>query len=65
MLGISDFLDEPNKADLALPYAVTFFATLFMTYFAMRWFMGIMKNGKLHYFTYYCFLVGVLLLIFY
>ena len=65
VLGISDFLDEPNKADLALPYAVTFFATLFMTYFAMRWFMGIMKNGKLHYFTYYCFLVGVLLLIFY
>ena len=58
-------LDEPNKMDLALPYTVTFIATLFMTYFAMRWFMGIMKNGKLHYFTYYCFLVGVLLLIFF
>ena len=65
VLGITDFLDEPNKMDLALPYTVTFFATLFMTYFAMRWFMGIMKNGKLHYFTYYCFLVGVLLLIFF
>jgi undecaprenyl-diphosphatase len=65
VLGISDFLDEPNKMDLALPYTVTFFATLFMTYFAMRWFMGIMKNGKLHYFTYYCFLVGILLLIFF
>ncbi len=65
VLGISDFLDEPNKMDLALPYAVTFFATLFMTYFAMRWFMGIMNNGKLHYFTYYCFLVGILLLIFF
>lgn len=65
VLGISDFIGEPNKMDLALPYTVTFFATLFMTYFAMRWFMGIMKNGKLHYFTYYCFLVGVLLLIFF
>lgn len=65
ILGISDFLDEPNKMDLALPYAVTFFATLFMTYFAMRWFMGIMKNGKLHYFTYYCFLVAILLFVFY
>ena len=65
VLGISDFLDEPNKVDLALPYAVTFFATLFMTYFAMRWFMGIMKNGKLHYFTYYCFLVAILLFVFY
>ena len=65
VLGIGDFLDEPNKMDLALPYAVTFLATLFMTYFAMRWFMGIMKNGKLHYFTYYCFLVAILLLIFF
>lgn len=65
VLGISDFLEEPNKMDLALPYAVTFFATLFMTYFAMRWFMGIMKNGKLHYFAYYCFLVGILLLVFF
>lgn len=65
VLGISDFMEEPNKMELALPYSVTFIATLFMTYFAMRWFMGIMKNGKLHYFTYYCFLVGILLLIFF
>ncbi|MER2192299.1 MAG: undecaprenyl-diphosphate phosphatase [Solibacillus sp.] len=65
VLGVSDFMAEPNKMELALPYSVTFIATLFMTYFAMRWFMGIMKNGKLHYFTYYCFLVGILLLIFF
>ena len=65
VLGITDFLDEPNKGALAIPYATTFIVTLFMTYFAMRWFMGIMKNGKLSYFTYYCFLVGTLLLIFY
>lgn len=65
VLGISDFLGEPNKMALALPYSVTFIATLFMTYFAMRWFMGIMKNGKLHYFAYYCFVVGTLLLIFF
>lgn len=65
VLGISDFVNEPNKAELALPYAVTFIATVFMTYFAMKWFMGIMKHGKLIYFTYYCFIVGTLLLIFY
>ncbi|MGM9948926.1 MAG: undecaprenyl-diphosphate phosphatase [Lysinibacillus sp.] len=65
VLGISDFVNEPNKADLALPYTVTFIATVFMTYFAMKWFMGIMKHGKLIYFTYYCFIVGALLLIFY
>ena len=65
VLGITDFLDEPNKADLALPYTVTFIATMIMTYFAFKWFMGIMKSGKLVYFTYYCFLVGALLLIFF
>lgn len=65
VLGITDFLGEPDKGALAVPYAATFIATLFMTYFAMRWFMGIMKSGKLIYFTYYCFIVGTLLLIFY
>lgn len=65
ILGFSDFINEPNKTDLAIPYLAAFIATLLMTYFAMKWFMGIMKNGKLVYFTYYCFIVGVLLLIFF
>lgn len=65
ILGLSDFLNEPNKADLAIPYLAAFLATLFMTYIALKWFMGIMKSGKLSYFTYYCFLVGALLLIFF
>ena len=65
VLGFSDFMAEPNKGDLVLPYSVTFIATLIMTYFAFKWFMGIMKSGKLIYFTYYCFIVGTLLLIFF
>lgn len=65
ILGISDFINEPNKTDLAIPYLAAFIATLFMSYFAMKWFMGIMKTGKLVYFTYYCFIVGALLLIFF
>ncbi|MGG3892081.1 undecaprenyl-diphosphate phosphatase [Metabacillus fastidiosus] len=65
ILGFSDFLNEPNKAELAIPYLSAFIATLIMTYLAMKWFMGIIKNGKLVYFTYYCFIVGVLLLIFF
>ena len=65
VLGVTDFLDEPNKMDLALPYLVAFISTLIMTYFAFKMFMGIMKSGKLQYFTYYCFIVGILLLLFY
>lgn len=65
ILGFSDFVNEPNKTDLAIPYLAAFIATLLMTYFALKWFMGIMKKGKLIYFTYYCFIVGFLLLIFF
>lgn len=63
ILGISDFLDEPNKMDLAIPYTLTFITTMIVTYFAVKWFMGIMKSGKLHYFSYYCFVSATLLLI--
>ncbi|RVT62511.1 UDP pyrophosphate phosphatase [Niallia taxi] len=65
ILGFSDFIGEPNKAELVLPYLSAFIATLIMSYLAMKWFMGIMKKGKLIYFTYYCFSVGTLLLIFF
>ncbi len=65
VLGLTDFLDEPNKGELAIPYSVAFLSTLLMTYISMKWFMGIMMKGKLIYFTYYCFVVGTLLLIFY
>ncbi|WP_213421307.1 undecaprenyl-diphosphate phosphatase [Bhargavaea massiliensis] len=65
VLGVGDFMDEPNKAGLMIPYFAAFVATLFMTYFALKWFMGVMKSGKLVYFTYYCFIAGILLLIFF
>lgn len=65
VLGFTDFLDEPNKGELVIPYLVAFISTLLMTYFAMKWFMGIMIKGKLIYFTYYCFIVGTLLLLFF
>jgi undecaprenyl-diphosphatase len=64
VLGISDFINGPGLGTLAIPYFVAFIATLFMTYFAMKWFMGIMAKGNLKYFAYYCFIVGILLLIF-
>lgn len=63
ILGFSDFLYEPNKSALAIPYAAAFIATLIMTYFAMKWFMGIMKSGKLVYFSYYCFIVGTAVIV--
>ncbi|MCM3537911.1 undecaprenyl-diphosphate phosphatase [Priestia endophytica] len=64
VLGVSDLINTPDISTLAIPYLVAFIATLFMTYFAMKWFMGIMAKGNLKYFSYYCFIVGTLLLLF-
>ncbi|MEH7125776.1 undecaprenyl-diphosphate phosphatase [Bacillus sp. JJ1503] len=64
VLGVSDLISSPDIGTLAVPYLIAFIATLFMTYFSMKWFMGIMAKGNLKYFAYYCFVVGTLLLLF-
>ncbi|TFE03843.1 undecaprenyl-diphosphate phosphatase [Jeotgalibacillus salarius] len=65
VLGLSNFVNEPDKSNLAAPYLLAFFTTLLMTYIAMKWFISVLKNGKLLYFSYYCFIVGTLLFMFY
>lgn len=64
ILGVSDIISDPELQALWLPYLIAFITTLIVTYFSMRWFMGIMEKGNLHYFSYYCFVVGILILIF-
>jgi undecaprenyl-diphosphatase len=64
ILGASDIVTDPHRTQLAIPYILAFITTLIVTYFSMRWFMGIMARGNLIYFSYYCFVVGILLLIF-
>ncbi|WP_373231065.1 undecaprenyl-diphosphate phosphatase [Cohnella sp.] len=64
VLGVSDMANDPDRSTLFIPYVIAFLTTLFVTYFAMRWFMNIMAKGNLIYFSYYCFIVGILLLIF-
>lgn len=64
VLGISDIASDPNRAELAIPYAIAFITTLIVTFFSMKWFMGIMARGNLKYFAYYCFVAGILMLIF-
>ncbi|TVY02025.1 undecaprenyl-diphosphate phosphatase [Cohnella terricola] len=64
VLGASDIAHDPNRAELAIPYVIAFLTTLVVTYFSMRWFIGIMARGNLKYFAYYCFGAGILTLIF-
>ncbi|GAE07374.1 undecaprenyl-diphosphatase [Paenibacillus sp. JCM 10914] len=64
VLGVSDIASDPHISTLLMPYIIAFITTMICTYFAMRWFMNIMARGNLKYFAYYCFVVGILLLVF-
>ncbi|GIP17893.1 undecaprenyl-diphosphatase 2 [Paenibacillus montaniterrae] len=64
VLGISDIISDPDLQALWVQYLIAFLTSLVVTYFSMRWFMGIMEKGNLRYFSYYCFVVGILILIF-
>lgn len=64
VLGVTDIAGDPEISKLFVPYLIAFITTLIMTYFSMKWLMHIMAKGNLKYFAYYCFVAGILLLIF-
>lgn len=62
ILAISDLVNDPHLETLLIPYIVAFIASFIASYFALRWFINVMKSGKLIYFALYCFVVGGILL---
>lgn len=63
ILGAKKLLDMSVSGEQMFYYAVTFVVTTITTYYALQWFMGIMQKGKLLYFSYYCFAVAAILMI--
>ena len=64
ILGIKDILELPNLNDLILPYSLGFLASFIVSYFTLRWFMKLVRKGNLIYFSLYCLVLGILILIF-
>lgn len=58
ILSLSDLIHDPRIGELFLPYTLAFIASLIASYFSLKWFINIMKQGKLGYFSIYCFVVG-------
>ncbi len=58
--GIPDLLKMSNLASEAFPLFIAFIASGITTYFAMRLLFLILKEKKLNYFAYYCFIVGTI-----
>ncbi|WP_430791478.1 undecaprenyl-diphosphate phosphatase [Virgibacillus flavescens] len=64
MMSIDEIIHDENINALAIPYVLAFAASIIATYFSLKWFMNIMARGNLKYFSFYCFVVGILVIIF-
>ena len=62
ILSFSDLLKDPLLNELAIPYFLAFIGSFVLSYFSLKWFMGIMAKGNLIYFSIYCFIIGPVVL---
>jgi len=63
ILSLSELIHDPRMGELFLPYTLAFIASLVASYFSLKWFINIMQKGKLGYFSIYCFVVGIAVII--
>lgn len=64
LLGIKDLITMPNIHEMMLPYGLGFIASLIVSFFTLRWFMDVVKKGKFIYFSIYCLILGLAILLF-
>ncbi len=65
VLKFKDYLEEPVAADGISGVALIagFLAAFIFGYLACKWMIGIVKKGKLIYFSIYCFVIGIVAII--
>ncbi len=64
ILSVDDIVSDPYFDTLIIPYLLAFIAAGITSFYALKWFMNIMAKGNLKYFSYYCFIVGTLVILF-
>lgn len=57
-----DMIKDPALEQLAIPYLLAFLCSFVASYFALKWFMGIMARGNLKWFSLYCLFAGLFVL---
>ncbi len=60
LLDVKKFINDPVQSSLMIPYILAFLTAILFTYLSLFFFIGIIKKGKLSYFSIYCSIVGVL-----
>ena len=64
LLGIKDLITMPNLNEMILPYGLGFISSFIVSYFTLKWFMNVVKKGNFIYFSIYCLILGLSILIF-
>ncbi len=64
ILEVPELIASSEFQALLIPNLIAFITAFVATYFALKWFMGIMARGNLKYFSYYCLVVGILVIVF-
>lgn len=55
---------DPSTRDLFGPLLLAFIASYALTAISLKWFQHIMAQGELKYFSFYCWIVGLLVILF-
>ena len=64
ILKLKHFLTSSTVAALWLPYLISFIVSGVVTYLALNLLFSILNKRKLNYFSYYCFIVGIIAILF-
>jgi undecaprenyl-diphosphatase len=60
LVDLIDFVKEPDLSMLSIPYLLAFLASIVFTFISLNILIDVLKKGKLHYFSIYCFVVGLI-----
>ncbi|WP_353892033.1 undecaprenyl-diphosphatase UppP [Proteinivorax hydrogeniformans] len=63
LLELIDALKLGFEKDLILPYIVGFLVAAISGIVAIKWLVSILNRGKLYYFSFYCWVVGITVLV--
>lgn len=58
LLSLQDILTDSTIQAYIIPYLIAFIVATITTYFALKWFVKLVINGKLMVFSLYCLIVG-------
>ncbi len=61
-LAIKDIINTSTNI-IILPYTFGFLASFIVSYFTLKWFINAVKKGNLIYFSIYCLIIGLFILI--